>query len=215
MKSKKAKRMTSKYFIKFLYYFVKAYLWTVRLQVVNEKPWLDHVEGGGRVLLCAWHQQFFSFIRYFGKFNSYNPSLMISRSKDGEIISGVANLIGWQTVRGSSSRGGRTALRKMVENLSVNGLAAHVVDGPRGPIGIVKGGVIAMAREADAAIVPVYAEAENAWYFNSWDRFMLPKPFSKVTVRYGDMVTVEKSDAPNLFEQQRKALEETMRPALK
>ena len=74
----------------------------------------------------------------------------------------------------------------MIQNLKENGLAAHIVDGPRGPAGIVKKGCIYLAKDADAVIVPMYTVAKKAWYFNSWDRFFLPKPFSKVIIRYGD-----------------------------
>jgi len=92
--------LTSKLFIKFIYRFVRTYAWTFRLTVENEKTWMDHVDAGGRVLLCCWHQQFFSFIRYFKTYSRFRPSLMISRSKDGEIIAGVAELTGWITARG-------------------------------------------------------------------------------------------------------------------
>ena len=175
---------------------------------------MDHVNAGGRVLLCCWHQQFFSFIRYFKEYSQYKPSLMISKSKDGEIIAGVANLTGWVTARGSSSRGGISALQKMIQQLKENGLAAHIIDGPRGPAGIVKKGAIYLAQDADAMIVPMYAIAKKAWYFNSWDRFCLPKPFSKVIIRYGDMIKAPKNDDNGFIEKHRKHLEETMRPAL-
>jgi len=214
MKSGMVKFLTSDMFSRFLYRFVRAYSATFRLTVENEKPWLDYVDEGGRVLLCTWHQQFFSFIRYFQKYRPYNPGLMISRSNDGEMISRVANLTGWHTARGSSSRDGRVALMQMIEKLRQSGLAAHIVDGPRGPAGVVKRGVIQLAHDAEAVIVPVYAIAEKAWYFNSWDRFLLPKPFSKVVIRYGEMIQVPKCDDMGHIENLRKGLEEIMRPCL-
>ncbi len=212
--SGKKKFITSSLFIRFLYHFVGIYLWTLRVTVENERPWRDHLEKGGRVLLCGWHQQFFSFIRYFRNYRRYNPSLMISRSKDGEIVARVAELTGWQTVRGSSSRGGKEALYGMIERLRTNRFAAHVVDGPRGPFGVLKRGVIRMAMDADAVVVPVYAVSENAWYFNSWDRFQLPKPFSRVIIRFGDMVEIGKAGDTAGFEEQRRNLENTMLGAL-
>lgn len=207
--------ITSKTFIYILYRIVRTYSWTFRLTVENEKPWLDYVKAGSRVLLCSWHQQFFSFIRYFKKYKSYKPSLMISQSKDGEIIAGIANLTGWYTVRGSSSKDGQKALQEMIQRLRMTGLAAHIVDGPRGPAGYLKRGVINLAIDADAMIVPVYAIAENAWYFNSWDRFLLPKPFSKLIIRFGDMIRIQKTKDIDLIEKQRKNLEDIMRTALR
>ncbi len=175
---------------------------------------MDHIHGGGSVLLCAWHQQFFSAIRHFQSYRSYNPSIMISRSSDGALIAGVAERTGWHTARGSSSKGGQAALRHVIVNLQNSKLAAHIVDGPRGPAGEVKAGVIRMAHLTDSVIVPVYASAGKGWYFNSWDRFMLPKPFSKVHIRFGKMIKFNKTDDTAEFEKQRARLEKIMQPGL-
>jgi lysophospholipid acyltransferase (LPLAT)-like uncharacterized protein len=206
---------TSELFISFLYRFCRAYAWTFRLKVENEKEWMDYLENGESVLLCAWHQQFFSAIRHFQNYKVFNPSIMISQSSDGEIVAGVAERTGWNTVRGSSSRDGRGALKKMIANLKESKLAAHIVDGPRGPSGKVKAGVIRLAHATDAVIVPGYAFAENGWYFNSWDKFLLPKPFSKVLIRFGKMIKFDRVKDIEIFEEQRKRLEEIMLPALK
>jgi hypothetical protein len=206
--------ITSKPFLSFLYLFIRFYSVTFRLTVENEKQWVDHIHNGGRVLLCGWHQQFFSAIRYFKKYGKYKPGLMISKSADGEIIAGIANRTGWYTVRGSSSRGGRSALHGMIHRLKKAGLAAHVVDGPQGPAGVVKAGVIRMASAADAVLVPLYVSADNAWYFNSWDTFMLPKPFARVTLRFDDMMAFPVPETKEAFEHQRVLLEKNMRPFL-
>ncbi|NOY69456.1 MAG: lysophospholipid acyltransferase family protein [Deltaproteobacteria bacterium] len=206
--------LTSRFFIRFLYHFARIYAFTFKLSVENEEAWKAHVERGGHVLLCTWHQQFFLFIRHFKTLARFAPGLMISKSKDGDLIAGVAKLSGWHPVRGSSSTGGRLAMNDMVEYVRKNGLGAHILDGPRGPAGIVKKGVIAIAAGADAMIVPVYAIAENAWFFKSWDRFMLPKPFSKVIIRYGDMIRPDRIGDQSSFEGRRKTLETIMAPAL-
>ena len=84
-----------------------------------------------------------------------------------------------------------------------------------GPIGVVKKGIVHMARESGAMLVPIYAEASNAWTFRSWDRFFIPKPFSRVCIRFGDMIQVApENDAPDWLEQQRALLETAMRPGL-
>ncbi len=209
------KILTSQKTVWILYRFIRLYSLTFRLRVENEQPWIDHIHSGGRVLLCTWHQHFFSFIRYFRNYRKYGPGLMISQSSDGEIIAGIANMSGWYTVRGSSSRNGRGALRQMIKRLKKTGLAAHILDGPRGPSGIVKNGAVYLAMGAEAAIVPATAIAEKAWYFRSWDRFMLPKPFSKVIIRYGDMIpcpTVDHDE--DAVEAQRKHLQKILSPTL-
>ena len=103
--------LTSQWFIGVLFRIVRAYAWTFRLRIENEQEWKAHIDNGGTVLLCAWHQQFFAAIRHFRHYRRYNPHIMISRSKDGELIAGIARRTGWHPVRGSSSQGGRTATR--------------------------------------------------------------------------------------------------------
>lgn len=215
MKIKTDRFFTSKPFISFLYRFCRAYSWTFRLRVENEKAWSDYLENGGTVLLCTWHQQFFSAIRHFQNYNIYNPSIMISQSNDGKIVAGIAERSGWNAVRGSSSRGGKKALKIMMTNLKESKLAAHIVDGPKGPSGSVKPGVIRLAHAVDAVIVPFSVSADNAWYFNSWDKFLLPKPFAKVFLRFGEMIKLDRVKDSGAFEGQRKQLEEIMLPTLK
>lgn len=206
--------ITSSPFISIMYRFVRLYSATCRLTVENERQWMDHIREGGRVLLCGWHQQFFPVLRYFKEYEPYGASVMISRSSDGEFISGIANLMGLRPVRGSSSRGGREALTGMIEALRNSGLAIHILDGPTGPMGVVKAGAIRLASAADAVIVPFYTSADRAWYFNSWDRFMVPKPFARVTIRYGDPIPCPPGADNDTFEAQRASLEKTMLPGL-
>jgi lysophospholipid acyltransferase (LPLAT)-like uncharacterized protein len=198
-----------------LYWILRFYSATFRLTVVNEKQWLNDLAQGRRVLLCVWHQQFFSVIRHFKKYEKYHPSLMISQSLDGEIIANIAKRSGWYAVRGSSSRDGGIALREMAARLKQYGLAGHVLDGPRGPAGVVKPGIISLAQATDAVIVPVFIEAEKAWYFNSWDRFMVPKPFSRVSMNFGEMVELPPLQLETDFENQRRMLDSIMQPYLK
>jgi len=206
--------LKSELFVSFIYRFIRIYSWTFRLRIENEDKWLAHIRDGGSVLLCAWHQQFFAAIRPFQSYAVFNPSIMISRSNDGAIIAGVAERAGWHTVRGSSSKGGKVALRDVINHLKSSKLAAHIVDGPQGPSGKVKPGVIRLAHQTGSVIVPFSVSANSGWYFNSWDKFMLPRPFSKVHLRFGDMLKFEKTKDVVTFEAQRSRLEEIMRPGL-
>ena len=201
-------------FILFAYYLIRIYSLTFRLKVVNEKNWQALLKLDKPILLCTWHQQFFSAIRHFKTYSKFNPGLMISQSLDGDLVSGVANKTGWHTPRGSSSRRGKMAMNEMIEHLITYRLGAHILDGPRGPMGKVKAGVIRMAQEVDALVVPFYTYAENAWFLNSWDKFMLPKPFSRVILTFGDEIYFGKDNAPESFETHRQLLEATMLPRL-
>ena len=197
-----------------LYHLVHLYSRTFRLQVDNEARWLQLIDAGTPVLLCTWHQQFFSAIRHFRKYAKYRPALMISRSRDGAIIAAVARQTGWTTVRGSSSRGGKAALRAMIRHMNTHHLGAHILDGPTGPIGVVKAGIIRMAHESHAVIVPFSVAADRALVFNSWDRFMLPLPFSRVTLRFAEPVRFTPTTDPQTFEEQRARLEALILPCL-
>lgn len=207
--------LDSEAFISFFYGLILFYSWTLRLKIENDKEWMDYRRNGGVVLLCTWHQQFFSAILPFKNYKTFNPSIMISQSRDGEIVAKIALRSGWNPVRGSSSKGGMAALKKMITHLKEKKLAAHIVDGPNGPLGIIKPGVIRLAHTTDAVIVPFSVSAEKAWYFNSWDKFLLPKPFSKVFLRFGKMIKFDRVKDKEIFERQRMRLEEVMLPTLR
>jgi lysophospholipid acyltransferase (LPLAT)-like uncharacterized protein len=201
-------------FHRFLYHFIRIYSGSFRFEIQNETRWRQLIEMGTPVLLCTWHQQFFAAISPFKRYAKYRPALMISRSRDGAIIAAVARRTGWKTVRGSSSRGGKSALRSMIRHLEESKLAAHILDGPTGPIGVVKAGAIRLAHAAQATIVPFSVSANRAHYFSSWDRFMLPMPFSRVILRFGDPLRFSPTRDPVAFEEQRARLETTLAPFL-
>lgn len=209
------KIITLPWFQWILYRLIRLYSATFRLTVENEESWKNHVDNARPVLLCTWHQQFFSAIRHFKVYERYKPSLMISQSSDGDIIAGIARLSGWRPVRGSSSKDGKIALKEMIKHLQKTGLAAHIVDGPRGPAGKVKAGAIRLALNADAVIVPFYVSADRAWFFNSWDKFFIPKPFAKVLIRYDQPIQLATPESRTEFELERKRIEETMRGELR
>ena len=197
-------------FIFLAYYIIRAYSWTFRLTVENEWRWKRLLKEKP-VILCTWHQQFVAVIRHFKTYARFNPGLMISQSKDGDLISGVANKTGWHSPRGSSSKGGREALTEMIDHLRTYGFGAHILDGPRGPFGVVKPGILKMAHSTGAFIVPFHVSAQRAWFFKSWDRFMLPKPFSRVRLVFGRPLQFQPSSSDADFEQQRQYLETLMR----
>jgi hypothetical protein len=198
-----------------LYRLVRAYCLTFHLKVENEETWLNCLSEGGKILFCAWHQQFFATLRYFERYRVYRPSIMISRSQDGELVAGFAKKSGWIPVRGSSSKGGRQALKILIKKLSETGLVAHIVDGPTGPAGKVKHGVIHLAQATGAAIVPFYVSADRVWSFNSWDRFFVPKPFAKVTISFGEMIKLPFTEDQEELEKQRQHVENIMLPHLR
>lgn len=198
-------------FFRLAYRLILLHCGTFRATVVDEDNWLDLYRDGRRVLLCSWHQQFFSSLGYFNRYRFARPAIMISRSRDGDLVSQVAELAGWHPVRGSSSRGGFAALKEMIKHLRRHRLAGHILDGPQGPAGHIKPGIIMMALAAGAVIVPGYMEVDRCWQLHSWDRFVIPKPFARVRFVFCKPFYPDKKRD---FEEQRRELETILRSRL-
>ena len=167
------------------YYLLRFYLSLLRLRVVGEEIALGCLADYGRVIVAVWHQRFLPALAYVTKFRNFEPIVMISQSRDGELAARLAERLGLVPVRGSSTRGGTTALAAILKALKKNPAVIHIVDGPTGPKGIVKPGLISMAQVSGAVILPVIVSVDRAWIMGSWDRFLVPKPFSKVTIEWG------------------------------
>ena len=124
----------------------------------------------------------------------------VSQSRDGELIAGVLRELGFaESPRGSSSRGGTSLLRNMIRMTRAGTVFAILPDGPRGPARQVKPGVIALAIATGANVVPVGVAARRAHRFGSWDRALLPLPFTRVHCVYGAPLAVPKG-AENIDE---------------
>jgi len=192
------------------YYLLRLYLSFLRVRVVGEEAAHKQFSKYGRVIAAVFHQRFLPALAYVTKFRNFKPIVMISQSSDGELIASLASRLGLVPVRGSSTRGGRDALMAILRALKKNPGVIHIVDGPTGPKGVVKPGLMAMAQVTGAPIFPVIISAEKAWVMKSWDRFLVPKPFSKVTIRWGDPFPVPRGTRPEQLEELRKQVESLM-----
>ena len=192
------------------YYLLRLYLSFLRVRVVGEEAAHKQFSKYGRVIAAVFHQRFLPALAYVTKFRNFKPIVMISQSSDGELIASLASRLGLVPVRGSSTRGGRDALMAILRALKKNPGVIHIVDGPTGPKGVVKPGLMAMAQVTGAPIFPVIISAEKAWVMKSWDRFLVPKPFSKVTIRWGDPFPVPRGTRPDQLEELRKQVESLM-----
>ena len=117
-----------------------------------------------------------------------NLRLLISRSRDGELVSDMCERMGFQTVRGSSSKGGASAARELVNVLAGGNSVAITPDGPRGPANKVKKGISLIPRRANVPVIPYGVSAFPVVRLNSWDRFMIPLPFAKLVISEGKPV---------------------------
>jgi lysophospholipid acyltransferase (LPLAT)-like uncharacterized protein len=189
------------------YSFLRLYLSLLRVKVIGEEAGLRHLAEHGHVIAAVWHQRFLPALAYVTKFRKFRLCVMISQSKDGDLIAPIAKRLGVEPVRGSSSRGGKRALANLLRILEDRPGVVHIVDGPRGPKGVVKPGLIGMAQASGAAIIPIFVSAHRAWVMGSWDRFLVPKPFSRVKIRWGEPFVVPKTNDPESFESFRKEIE--------
>ncbi len=133
-------------------------------------------------LYVSWHQRMFYYIHCFGHKSLY---IMISQSRDGEYATKTASLLGFRNVRGSSTRNGTRALREQIRILKDGGVAGVLADGPTGPPRLAKIGPVIMARNSHVPVIPVSCSYDKCWILNSWDRHLIPKPFSRVVCCYG------------------------------
>jgi lysophospholipid acyltransferase (LPLAT)-like uncharacterized protein len=117
-------------------------------------------------------------------FRNYGLTLLVSRSFDGELFTRTAKLMGFLTVRGSSSRDGAPGLRNLQRAYLEGHYCAITADGPRGPAMVAKPGAAHLAQLVNAPVRTCYLHPHRAWRLRSWDRFLIPKPFSKVTIAW-------------------------------
>ena len=182
---------------------------TYRYRLVDVENEQRALENNGAVVYASWHQRFFPGITFFA---TRKPiAIMISQSRDGEMIARVVDILGWRSVRGSSSKGGIRALKELRSLTREGYRVGHIVDGPQGPFGVIKPGLLTIAQFSGAPILPVIISGQRRWVFNSWDRFMVPKPFSRVFVRFGKPIFVPRRLNTDDFETLRQDVEKQIK----
>lgn len=183
---------------------------TLRFEVIAEEGAIPATPPA-RGIFCFWHQCTLPSGWYFRKFSC---TVLISRSFDGELIARTLGLLGFGSVRGSSSRGGAAGLLALQEVLKSGFPVAFTADGPRGPIYQTKMGPVKLAQMTQEEIHSFYQLPERAWTLNSWDRFLIPKPFSRVIVSWSRPVAPLPADAdPATLEAKRQELNEAIERA--
>ena len=152
---------------------------TWRVRIVDAGP-VDRLRHDGQpVALVLWHGQLLPLLYVM---RSQSIACLISTHKDGELIAQIAHRLGCKLIRGSSSRGADRALLGLVRALRDGFTVAVTPDGPRGPYRSFAPGALVAAHRAEAPVVVFGVHATRAWYLSSWDRFMIPKPFARLTI---------------------------------
>lgn len=190
-------------------WITKSLMATCRITVVNPEMEEKYLKSGKQLLMATWHRSSICGVAYLGK---YNPAIMASLSKDGEIVSRYERNLGCVPIRGSSSRGGMAAQRGMLRFMKDGGLvAANVADGPQGPRYVAKAGMISLAQLTGVPLAPAMWSAHPSWVLKkSWDLSIIPKPFAKCIVIYGKEIKVPRRLTPEQVEAYRLELEQEL-----
>ncbi|MFC1534293.1 lysophospholipid acyltransferase family protein [Thermodesulfobacteriota bacterium] len=121
---------------------------------------------------------------------AHNVTVMVSQSRDGEYAARLMKPFGFMGVRGSSTRGGSNALKELTQKIIEGASGGMIVDGPLGPAREAKIGAVLISRNAGVSLIPVIWGTDRCWVINSWDRFMIPKPFARIVYYYAEPIWI-------------------------
>jgi hypothetical protein len=200
----------ARWLIAFGFYLLQAWARTLRFEVE------DHANVVGQpvtenYISALWHNRLlmmsFALKRVFPQ---RLGAALISASRDGNLVADLTQRFGYDVVRGSTSRLGASAILELGNVLAAGRDVVITPDGPRGPAYELGPGIIFLAQKTGAAVVPVNLEYSSCWRVRSWDRFVLPRPFSNVRFIIGAPHRVKQTDTPEEFEAERLRLQEAM-----
>lgn len=163
---------------------------TWRIDQQDDPQYLEARRGGERFLYYFWHARLLPLVfTYRGE----GIVVLVSQHRDGELISRLSKLMGFNTARGSSTRGGEVGLREMLRHARAGRQLAITPDGPRGPAEELKDGLVFLASRLQRRVVPIATASNSAWVARSWDRFRVPHAFAHVCISHGAPLQVPKN----------------------
>lgn len=185
-----------------LWYIVKMLFYSYRIEIkgIGNRENAKKLNPKGAFIFAVWHEQVVSVLRGHAWTEPYLA--LSSRSRDGDYAAFVSEKMGFVAVRGSSknrrkeNKGGKEALQEYVTKMNLGQSGGITVDGPKGPRQKCKVGVVLIAQQTGAAVLPVIGLANRYWEFNSWDKFKIPKPFAKIVMTYGEPILVPSDATP-------------------
>ncbi|MCP4454397.1 MAG: lysophospholipid acyltransferase family protein [Planctomycetes bacterium] len=183
---------------------------TCRLSTTNLKA-IEKREAQGRNIFAFWHGRMLYPIYYYMRtITTAKAAILISQSKDGDYGEALVKRLRGTCIRGSSSRGGFKALNDLSNLLAKDYNLALTPDGPRGPAYHAQVGILKLAQYSQATIIPTTYNASRKITLNSWDRFIIPLPFCRVHLAFGDPVTIPQESNKKEVEAFRRSLEEVL-----
>lgn len=190
--------------------------WVMRLLAMTLRMEIRDLCGIGNksaavppVIYVLWHNRFFVVPPAWNRLTkgAREAVILTSASKDGAMVAAAMKVCGMGSVRGSSSRRGVAALVGLKRALAEGFDICLTPDGPKGPRYKVQPGFLKLAESSGAPIVPVHLKFSNAWRLKTWDRFVIPKPFSRVVITFADAIHIPRGLDEAAFEEKRLELE--------
>jgi len=180
-----------------------------RLSTTGLEVFEKYAEQGNNIF-AFWHSRLFYLVYFYVRGARRRVSILVSMSRDGDYGAALVHRLRQDLVRGSTSKGGQAAIRKLVAKAAEGHNIAITPDGPRGPAFRVNEGVIRLAQLTGARIIPVSYDATRKARLKSWDGFILVKPFGRVHIAFGEPIEVARDMSPEQVEQHRLNLERVL-----
>ncbi|NVM01289.1 MAG: tetraacyldisaccharide 4'-kinase [Candidatus Helarchaeota archaeon] len=177
---------------------------TIRFELLGTNYLNTIIERREGCIPVFWHGEMMIPMMYHTDKGFY---VLVSRHRDGEIIARILKGLGYNLIRGSSTKGGKKVFLEMVSLLRVNNVVAVTPDGPRGPYRKFKIGAVSLAQKSGCPIIPIFICAKNRKVLKSWDKFIIVKPFSKCVISYGEPIYIEENLEKDDLEKFSKELE--------
>lgn len=184
---------------------VRGWMETLDVQVRYANPALDpaHPQCGVRAIYVFWHEYILAPLAFR---NRCGLAMLLSRHRDADVLFRVGGLMGFELIRGSTNRGGAAALRALLEHSRSNHIAI-TPDGPRGPRRKLAAGAVFLASKIGLPVVPLGIGYDRPWRLPTWDRFAVPRPFSRIRAMLGEAIYIPTDSARDELERQRVAVE--------
>ena len=189
------KHIFEKIFLQTAYFIIFIICKSLRVKALEDSSYRKMRDEGKNVIFAFWHRRLLYLGYYYQKnFGKDNIYVIVSRSRDGTRIGKIVKKMGIGYVQGSTSKGGAAGLKRLIDILKKGKDVAITPDGPRGPAKKVQMGVLKLAEISKAPIIPISYLPNKYVELRSWDKFIIPLPFTSVLVKTGKPMFVDKLD---------------------
>lgn len=194
--------------------FLASFWWTCRVEkIIGNEHAEKLIKNGEPIIPCYWHQMHIFGSWYMRKLQKQGLKIgfLISPSVDGEIPAKIVGSWGAVAIRGSSNRTGAKALKDMYNTITKDKVSPVTTsDGPTGPAHKFKQGAVMLAQLTQSPMLPIAYAASRYWQLKTWDKFIIPKPFSRIVIAVGEPHLIQKKLSAEELEQERIKMEKDM-----